>query len=91
MNYFDNNPRDYSTNNNYHSNEYPNRYNSDEVVSIGAWIGILIVTAIPFVNFIGLLIMAFVVENKNIKNYARASLTLLVIGLVLAILLRGCS
>lgn len=64
---------------------------SDDVVSVGGWIGILILTAIPFVNIIGLIIMAFSTGNRNIKNYGRASLIVIAIPLSLAILLRACS
>ncbi|MGF7060343.1 hypothetical protein [Brassicibacter mesophilus] len=91
MNSFDNNPRDYSTNNHNYPNEYLNRYDSDEVVTLGTWIGVLFITGIPLVNIIGLLVMAFGVENKNIRNYARASLILLVIGFAIVLLLKGCS
>ena len=64
---------------------------TDKVVSIGSWIGILILTAIPFINLIALLIMAFSSDNENIKNYGKASLIIVAIPLALLILLRACS
>ena len=63
----------------------------DEVVGIGVWIGILILTAIPLVNFIGLIIMALSQGNKNISNYAKASLIIIAIPMTLFILLKACS
>jgi hypothetical protein len=83
------------------NNSYDDNYNyrggsnnygdNDEVVSTAGWVGILILTSIPFVNIIAMLIMAFSQGNKNIKNYAKASLILIAIPLTLVILLKGCS
>lgn len=66
-------------------------YGQEEVVSVGTWIGILILLAIPIVNFIALLVIAFSDINTNIKNYAKAVLIIFGIGLLLALLLRGCT
>ncbi len=57
----------------------PIHYNEgQEIVSIWLWIVILILTAIPIVNLISLLTLAFFVENKNLQNYGRASLIVVV-------------
>lgn len=85
------------SNKNYNQKHYQNYYGrgnrgggTEEVVSIGTWIVILILTAIPVINIISLFIMAFGVENENIKNFGKASLIILSIGLVLGIFLGGC-
>lgn len=86
MNYYDNK-------NDYNQNNGNFRYgddNDDDVVSVGSWVVILIILAIPIVNIIALLIMAFSQGNMNIKNFAKASLILMVIPLALIILFRGC-
>lgn len=83
----------YSNNNNQNYYNTGNRGSgeSDEVVSIGTWILIMIVLAIPVVNIIALFVMAFGMGNENIKNFGKASLILAGIGLVLAFLLAACS
>lgn len=90
MSYFDNNSYNFS-NNNEKFNNYSNFDSSpdtDSVVSVGLWIVIFIVTAIPIVNFIALLIFAFGSGNKNIKNYARACLIVFVIVFFIALIIR---
>lgn len=91
-----NDPGGYS-NNNYNQKHYNNYYDSanrgggtDDVVSIGTWILILIVTAIPVINLISFFIMAFGIENENIKNFGKASLIVLAVGALLGFLLAGC-
>lgn len=63
----------------------------DAGISIGMWIGILILLAIPIVNIITLFCLAFGSGNKSLSNFGKASLILAGIGLVLVVLLRGCS
>jgi hypothetical protein len=72
---------------NIHSDSTPVG-DEDDVVSIGMWILLLILTAIPIVNIIALLFMAFGDHNLNIKNYGKASLIIVAIPLTLIILLR---
>ena len=64
-----------------------NDFNKDDVVSTGLWVLILILTAIPLINIIALLIMAISAENKNIRNYGKASLLLIILPIILYILL----
>lgn len=89
MNYYEYEPKKYKETNHY--SYYDNNGGNDEVVSIGMWVGILILTAIPFVNIIALLYMAFGASNDNIKNYGKASLILVGISLLFLLLIRGCS
>jgi len=60
------------------------RYNDD--VSLSAWIGILILLAIPFINIITLIAIAFVPENKTLRNFGKASLIFVGISILLVIL-----
>ncbi|MBE4909832.1 hypothetical protein IMZ08_17495 [Bacillus luteolus] len=64
---------------------------SDDVVSVGTWIIILIILAIPIINIIVYLILAFGDYNENLKNFAKASLIIIVIGFFLAILVSACT
>lgn len=57
-------------------------------LSIGDYIVMLIVSGIPFVGFVMLLVWALGSQtNPNKKNWARAMLIMMLIGIVLAILL----
>ncbi|WP_217990660.1 hypothetical protein [Bacillus sp. FJAT-45066] len=77
--------------NNYDRDYDRSRYVDNEVVSIGVWIVVIIVLAIPIINIIALFVLAFGNHNKNLKNFAKASLILGGIGLLFAILVSGCS
>ncbi|WP_352420793.1 hypothetical protein [Proteiniborus sp.] len=91
-NFYD--PGNYSNNHNkpnYYDSGNRGGGGSDEIVSIGTWVLILILTGIPIVNIISVLVMAFGVDNENIRNYGKAALILIGIGLVLALLLGACS
>lgn len=68
-----------------------NQYNTDEVVSIGSWIGISILLAIPIVNIIVVLYLAFGSNNENLRNFGKAALILMGIGIVLSVLFAACS
>jgi hypothetical protein len=63
----------------------------DAVISLGMWIVVLILLAIPIVNIITLFYLSFGGENDSLSNFCRASLILGGIGLVLIFLLKGCS
>lgn len=69
------------------SNVTQTGYNvNTEVLSLGAWVITLIVGAIPCVNIIVYLVWAFGNGNENRKNYCRAALILMAVGLVLSII-----
>ena len=70
---------------------YDNNGDSEEVVSMGAWVGIIILLAIPFVNIITIFVLAFGTKNQNLRNFGKA--TLLIAGIVLAfgLLFGACS
>lgn len=58
-----------------------------KVMTIGDYILTFIVTAIPIVGFIMLLVWAFGSDtNPNKKNYCRAILILMVVGIILSII-----
>ena len=66
--------------------DYPNL--TDPNVSTGDWVLTLILSGIPIVGFILLLVWAFGGGAKISKrNYARATLILMIIGFVLGILI----
>lgn len=58
----------------------------DEGVSIWRWMLYLILLAIPLVNIITLILLAFASQNPTVRNYGRASLILggiiIMIGLI---------
>lgn len=67
----------------------PQAYSSagDTPLSVGQYIGMIILSGLPIVGFILLLIWAFSSDqNTNKKNYARAVLILAVIGIALSII-----
>jgi uncharacterized membrane protein YvbJ len=66
-------------------------YNDSEEVPISKWIMILILLAIPIVNIVAVLLLAFVPDNRSINNFGKASLILGIIGIIIVVLFRGCS
>lgn len=54
-----------------------------KVVGMGAYFGMILLFSIPIVGLIACLIMAFAPKNKNIKNFSRAMLVWLLIGIVI--------
>lgn len=86
--------------NQQYNTQYQQTYNSQPVppvapsygtpdtqpVSIGGWIGVMLLTCLPLVNLIMLFVWAFSSSTKkSLKNYARASLILALIGVVLVV------
>lgn len=71
-------------------NNYDRYRDNEEVVSLGSWVGVLILLAIPIVNIIGVIAMSFMDINQNLKNFARATLILMGIGLLFGLLFGGC-
>lgn len=80
-------------NNQYQSyNNVPNQYNMKPVdnspITVGQWILTFIIMAIPLVGFIMLFVWSFSSDtNISKKNFARAQLILMAIGIGIAILL----
>ncbi|QUH31078.1 hypothetical protein [Vallitalea guaymasensis] len=58
-------------------------YNYSEEVTLGEWIIILILSAIPILNLIVLVLLAFVWNNTSINNFGKASLILVTIGILI--------
>lgn len=76
---------------NYHRYRDDNS-NVDDVMTVGDWIGTMIILSIPIVNIIMYFLWAFGDSvNKNKKNFAKATLILGAMGLVLGGLLASCS
>jgi hypothetical protein len=57
------------------------------VISMGGYIGYMFLFAIPMVGWIICIIMAFVSTNQNLRNFARATLVFLIIGLVFSVIM----
>lgn len=88
--------------NQQYNTQYQQTYNSQPVppvappygtpdtqpVSIGGWIGVMLLTCLPIVNLIMLFVWAFSSSTKkSLKNYARAALILALIGVVLVVVI----
>ena len=57
------------------------------VMTMGAWLITLIVLAIPCVNVIMYFVWAFGNGNENRKNFCRAGLIVMAVGIVLSLIL----
>lgn len=69
---------------NYYQNQHdPNK----DVMGMGEWLITLIVLAIPCVNIIMYFVWAFGNGNENRKNFCRAGLIMMAVGIILTILL----
>lgn len=67
--------------------EYGNEIEKNKEVSIMDWVITLILTAIPLVGLIMLFVWAFSDSTPKSKaNWAKASLIMMLVGIVLAIL-----
>lgn len=83
----------------YGQAEYQNRYTYDSPVkgkdgsvpSMWVYFGLMFLFSIPFLGWIAAIIMAFAVDNKSIKNYARAnvlySIIMGIISFILAVII----
>ncbi len=68
------------------NNGYNNRQN-DQVITLGEWLITLILMAIPIVNIVLLFVWGFSDSTPlSKKNYARASLIFMAIGIILSML-----
>jgi hypothetical protein len=57
------------------------------VLGTGAYIGTMILCAIPVIGWLACIIIAFASKNLNRRNFARAMLVFLIIGIVLSVAL----
>lgn len=69
---------------------FSNNMDSEEVVSVIAWIGISIILMIPIINIIIMLYLAMAPGNKNIMNFARASLIMIILPMTFILLAKAC-
>lgn len=68
-------------------NKEVQNYSNNNVVSVGEWVVTIILLAIPVINLILLFVWGFSDSTPlSKKNYARASLILTAVALVLSIL-----
>jgi uncharacterized BrkB/YihY/UPF0761 family membrane protein len=65
---------------------YPNQLEDTAPLSIGSYLIMMIVTAIPLVGLIMLFVWGFSNRNVNRRNYARAALIIAAISIVLSII-----
>ena len=77
-----------ATSSNYY---YRGPGSTEDAVSMGMWMLILIGLGIPILNIILLIGLAFGASNESLKNFGKAALALGGIAIVLMLLLRGCS
>jgi heme/copper-type cytochrome/quinol oxidase subunit 2 len=56
-------------------------------ISVGSWMGMLFVTAIPVVGLLMIFVWAFSGENESRKNYFRAILSWMLIVVALCVVL----
>lgn len=69
------------------SNQPNNNSGNENIVSVGKYLGYILLFCIPIVGFIMLIVKAFFdKKDKNISNFAKAQLLLSVIAVVLAII-----
>ena len=69
-----------STAHNSMSNEHDSNY-----ISVGSWMWMMFVTAIPIIGWIMVLVWAFTGENESRKNYYRAILAWILVFVVLLV------
>ena len=81
--YYQNYQQNYYQNGNGYYQD-PRKQNLEEPMSVGEWILVMLITAIPCVNIIMLFVWAFGNGTKKSKtNWARATLILALIGAVI--------
>ena len=56
------------------------------VMSVLAYIGTMILFALPFIGWLACIIMAFAPKNQNLRNFSRAMLVFLILGLILSVI-----
>jgi uncharacterized membrane protein YccC len=70
-----------------HADDAPSKDSNFAVMGVGSFVGHAILFSIPIIGWIMCLIMAFAVGNFNKRNFARAMLIFLIIGIVLSVAL----
>ena len=55
-------------------------------MSVGAWVGVLVVLAIPVANLVCAIVWACCARRPSLKNFARAVILCWLIVLILAVL-----
>lgn len=69
------------------NNEFNNFDRSKDVMTTGEWVVTLLLLGIPCVNIIMLFVWAFGNGNENRKNYCRATLIWMLVGIGIALIL----
>ena len=67
-------------------NVTPQKNANHAVMSVGAYIGTMLLFCIPLLGWLICLIMAFAAKNLNRRNFARAMLVFLIIGIVISVI-----
>ena len=67
------------------------RYDNDEPLSIGGWIGTLLVMAIPIVNLVMIFVWGFGNGNTSRKNFALAYLIIMLLSTAVFIIIFALS
>lgn len=62
---------------------------TSKVAGMGAFFGLMLLFALPVIGFIAAIVFSFAPKNKNIKNFARATLVWMIIGIVIAGIIIG--
>lgn len=69
-----------------------NRDNTDDVMSVMQWVGVILILGIPIVNIIMYFIWAFSsTTNENLRNFCKATLLITAVAIVFIFLFAGCS
>ena len=69
----------------YGEDDRPARGSKYAVMGTGAYFGTMILFCIPVIGWISCIIMAFAVQNRNLRNFARAMMIFLIIGAVMSV------
>ena len=70
----------------FNGEEKPPSGSRYSVLGTGAYFGLMILFNIPFIGWICCIVMAFAVQNQNLRNFARAKCIFLIIGVALSII-----